>query len=323
MKILRYNNAWRSNWDKLVDQSAQGTFLHKRGYLEYHADRFVDYSLIAIDDKDRLVAALPASLDSEGRVVKSHGGLTYGGWITDPKRVNANVMLELFGLSLDLMKEDGIAKLIYRPVPTIYHRYPAEDDMYALFRNGATVDAVNISTAIDLAHPLSFDQNARRCVKFAQQSGVIIDNDSQLDRYWEMLSALLQDKYHTRPVHSLDEMRLLVNRFPDNIKLHTVSASSGEIVAGVLIYLTPTVAHCQYIATTNKGRDLKALPLLFKHLIQVYTPLVRYFDFGTSNEDSGRYLNAGLLRQKAGMGGRGIAYTSWAIDLSNLYEHTT
>lgn len=315
MRIYRYTPAWRKSWDELVDRSSQGTFLLKRGYMEYHAYRFTDFSLIALDDKGRLVAALPASVDSSGGTVNSHGGLTYGGWITDAKRVNANVMMELFEVSLSYMREQGVSRLIYRPVPTIYHRYPAQEDIYALFRYGATVNAVNISSALDLQHPMPYDSNAMRGAKYAREAGVVTDDAQPLDRYWELLSALLMEKYNTHPVHSLEEIELLKQRFPDNIKLHCALDNSGTIVAGVLIYLSPMVAHCQYIASSDRGRELKALPILFQHIIEVYTPMVRYLDFGTSNEDGGRYLNAGLLRQKAGFGGRGVAYTTWEVNL--------
>lgn len=315
MKILPYSPAWKDAWDELVDRSAQGTFLFKRDYMEYHAHRFEDFSLLALDDKERLIAALPANIHRQEMVVKSHGGLTYGGWVTDCKRVNANVMLEIFEASLQYMRMKLIKTFIYRPVPTIYHRYPADDDLYALFRSGGRIEVVNISSTIDVSRPLPFDSNAARGVKFAQCRGVSVDDNASLKEFWGILSHLLKERYNTSPVHSLDEISLLMRRFPDNIKLHCALSESSEIVAGVLMYLTPTVAHAQYIAASDKGKELKALPLLFKHIIQLYTPMVRYFDFGISNEDAGRYLNAGLLRQKAGMGGRGIAYTSWVIDL--------
>ncbi|MDE6309618.1 MAG: GNAT family N-acetyltransferase [Muribaculaceae bacterium] len=315
MRIERYTSAWRDSWDELVDRSTQGTFLFKRDYMEYHAQRFTDFSLLAFDDKERLVAVLPASVNMPDNTLVSHGGLTYGGWITDPKRVNANVMLEFFELSLSYIRAQGIMRLIYRPVPTIYHRYPAQDDLYALFRCGAKINAVNISSTVDLKHPLPFDNNARRCAKYATAAGVTVDDSRTLAEYWPVLSGMLKEKYNTTPVHSIEEIELLMHRFPENIKLHCAIDSSGTVVAGVLVYLTDTVAHCQYIAASCKGKELKVLPLLFQHLIQVYTPLVDYLDFGTSNEDGGLYLNAGLLRQKAGMGGRGIAYTSWEIIL--------
>lgn len=44
-------------------------------------------------------------------------------------------------------------------------------------------------------------------------------------------------------------MRLLMDRFPDNIRLY-VAEYEGTPHAGVCIYDTGLVAHAQYIATT-------------------------------------------------------------------------
>ena len=81
------------------------------------------------------------------------------------------------------------------------------------------------------------------------------------------------------------------------------------MMAGVVMYYSRPVAHCQYIGASPRGKDSKALTLLFDYLIKESTQQgYRYFDFGISNEDHGRYLNEGLVRQKCRLGGRGIAY---------------
>ena len=43
--------------------------------MEYHSDRFQDFSLIIYNDKGNIMALLPASID--GDTVMSHGGLTF------------------------------------------------------------------------------------------------------------------------------------------------------------------------------------------------------------------------------------------------------
>ena len=84
----------------------------------------------------------------------------------------------------------------------------------------------------------------------------------------------------------------------------------------MVLYLSMPVAHCQYIGATPLGKESKALTLLFEHLINEYQRLgFRYFDFGISNEDHGRYLNEGLVRQKSRLGGRGIAYNIFELSL--------
>ena len=110
-------------------------------------------------------------------------------------------------------------------------------------------------------------------------------------------------------------MRLLQGRFPENISLHTATLD-GELLAGVVMYLSQPVAHCQYIGASPAGKESKALTLLFEHLIAKYQQEgYRYFDFGISNENHGLYLNEGLVRQKSRLGGRGIVYNTFQIDL--------
>ena len=47
-RIERYTPDRKSLWDDLTDASRNATFLLRRDYMDYHADRFADCSLIAI-----------------------------------------------------------------------------------------------------------------------------------------------------------------------------------------------------------------------------------------------------------------------------------
>src|SRR5207342_1368532 len=66
----------KAEWDAFVRRAKNGLFLFFRDYMDYHADRFEDSSLMFYEG-DRLFALLPASL--QGGVLSSHGGLTFGG----------------------------------------------------------------------------------------------------------------------------------------------------------------------------------------------------------------------------------------------------
>ena len=69
----------------------------------------------------------------------------------------------------------------------------------------------------------------------------------------------------------------------------------------------------QYIASGEEGRTYGALDLLFRHLVSERYKQFEYVDFGTSNEDGGRYLNEGLIFQKEGFGGRAVCYDTYEI----------
>lgn len=311
-EIIRYDASMAARWDEFAHMSRNGTMLHQRGYMDYHSDRFKDCSLVALHE-GKLCALLPACI--EGDTLWSHRGLTYGGWLVPLKHFDATVMVEVMDAACQWMSDNSIKRLVYKPVPHIYHRYPCEEDLYALFRHQAKLIETNISTTIDLTCPLPLDRGNKSGANAARKAGIQVGPSEDWVGYWRLLSSLLDERYCTRPVHTLDEMRLLHGRFPDGIRLYAATLD-GEMLAGVVMYLSQPVAHCQYIGASPQGKDSKALTLLFDYLIgEAKASGYRYFDFGISNEDHGRYLNEGLVRQKSRLGGRGIVYNTFEINL--------
>ena len=312
VEIIRYDATMAAQWNELARLCRNSTFQHQRGYMDYHSDRFTDCSLIALHNgKPR--ALLPANID--GDTLWSHRGLTFGSWLVPPKHFDVTVMIEVMDATVAWMKDNGLKRLVYKAVPHIYHRYPCEEDLYALFRHHASLIETNISTTIDLSCPLPLDRGNKSGANAARKAGITVGPSEDWQQYWHLLSSLLDERYDTRPVHTLDEILLLQSRFPDNIRLYTATLD-GELLAGVVMYLSAPVAHCQYIGASPRGKDSKALTLLFDYLIQESTRLgYRYFDFGISNEDHGRYLNEGLVQQKSRLGGRGIVYNTFEITL--------
>lgn len=312
IEIVKYNALMSSQWDEFVGNSRNGTFLHQRGYMDYHSDRFTDCSLVALHE-GKVCALLPANID--GDTLWSHRGLTYGGWLLPFKHFDTTVMVKVMDTAVEWMRANGIKRLVYKAVPHIYHRYPCEEDLYAMFRHHASLTEANISTTIDLTCPLPLDRGNKSGANAARKTGIEACASDDWSGYWQLLSSLLDERYDTRPVHTLDEILLLHSRFPENIRLYTATLD-GELLAGVVMYLSSPVAHCQYIGASPRGKDSKALTLLFEYLIQESTRMgYRYFDFGISNEDHGRYLNEGLVRQKCRLGGRGIVYNTLEITL--------
>ena len=310
--ISRYTAADKALWNQFVETSHNATFLHDRRFMDYHSDRFTDCSLVAKED-GKVVALLPAN--AVDGVLYSHQGLTYGGWLTQRKHFDATVMLRVMDAACAWMQENGFSRLVYKSVPHIYHAYPADEDLYALHRCGAILAECSISSAIDLQNPLPFDRGNKSGVNSALRAGIEIGPSEDFAGYWHLLEQVLQERHDTNPVHTLDEILLLQSRFPENITLHTATLH-GELLAGVVMFKTPMVWHSQYIASSHKGRELKALALLFNRLIEeACTAGARYFDFGISTEDHGRRLNEGLLQQKSRLGGRGVAYCTYQLDL--------
>ncbi|MDE5814045.1 MAG: GNAT family N-acetyltransferase [Muribaculaceae bacterium] len=308
--IRRYSSEDAELWDRLVAESRQGTLLHMRGYMDYHADRFQDFSLIA-HRKGKPTALLPANIDSNG-TLRSHQGLTYGGWLTPLSHFDGTDMLELFEAWTEWCRANRITEIIYKATPHIYHRIPAEEDLYALFRFGATIETVNHSSVIDMREIPTFNTQQKRHLKKASAFNLWIRETDDVAEFMTLLKECLSERHGAAPVHSEAELQMLKDRFPRGIRIFLAGTGSHP-EAAVCIYDTNSVAHCQYIATSGSGRENGTLTYLFHHLIQNVFFSHRYFDFGTSNEDAGRVLNAGLLHQKTGLGGRGVSYSIFRL----------
>jgi len=312
MDIEPYNSTNAQEWNCFVKESRNGTFLFEREYMDYHSDRFTDNSLILRNDKGKIIALLPAN--REGKILYSHHGLTYGGWILGQRHPNTNTMLEGWQIMTEYLRKNNIEKIIYNPVPHIYHKYPSEEDIYALYRNGGKLTGCLVSSVIDLRNPLGFNKGTHYSLTKANKAAVSVSESNDFLTFWLILTKLLKDKYSAAPVHTLEEITLLQNRFPRHIRLYA-AYEDNEMTAGVVIYHTGIVSHCQYIAATPRGQQTGALPKLFSFIIGNIPAGTRYFDFGTSNEDNGNYLNSGLLAQKAGFGARAIACPRFEIEL--------
>lgn len=306
--IKKYQAECVGIWDAFVDASKNGTFMLKRGYMDYHSDRYNDHSLMFYEDDD-LVALLPASL--HGIELRSHGGLTYGGIVTNLK-MTVQLMLSLFDALKEYAHNEGIERMIYKRVPSIYYTYPSDEDLYALFRNKATLTRRDVSTTIDMSNRIRFSERRRRGVKKACKNGIIVKESSDLNAYINLVSDVLRIHHNAKPVHTASEITLLASRFPENIKLYA-AYENDRMLSGVLVYLTPKVAHAQYIANSEKGRECGALDAVMDYLINECCLNQNYFDFGISTENEGMFLNEGLISQKQEFGGRAISYDFYEL----------
>ena len=314
LAVVRYDESHKDEWNAFVAASKNGTFLFDRGYMDYHSDRFRDCSLLFYKH-GKLIAMLPANWREDEGTVQSHGGLTYGGLIV-PKDMIAVDALEVFSCAIDWMKRRlGAHRWIYKPVPYIYSKLPAEEDLYALFRSGGTLKERGVSSVIDFSNRLPMRQLRRRGYAKAVKAGLTVDMgnmDDDLEAFWNILAGILMEKHRKKPVHTVAELRLLHSRFPDRIKLHVVR-NGKEVVAGIMVYDMGHVVHAQYIASSETGKNTGALDLLIHNLItEVYADRT-YFDFGVSTENGGSYLNEGLIFQKEGFGARSVVYDTYEM----------
>lgn len=305
--IVRYTPAHHDAWNRYVAKARNATFLFYREYMDYHSDRFHDHSLLFYVG-NHLHSIMPAH--EVGEIFCSHRGLTYGGLLMDVDVTTADVLI-LFEQLNEYLREQGFRKVLYRSIPWVYHRLPAEEDLYAMFwKCNARLQQRMSGTVIFVDEHLRWRKDHRRRLKQAQTAGIRVERDASLAEFWPILNDNLQRKFQAQSVHTLEEIQLLKSRFPDQIIQYNAYLDQ-QIVGGITFYLMGHVLHGQYSGTNDIGKQAGAMEAIYDQVLQRDYPNIRYLDFGTSNEQGGLVLNEGLIAHKEGYGGRTVCYDTY------------
>lgn len=313
VRIEKYSSEKEDIWNRFNKESKNSLFMFDRKYMDYHSDRFKDHSLLFYDE-DKLIAILP--LSEHGEELKSHGGLTYGGFITDSK-MKQHTMNDCFETFISYAKENGFSKVTYKCIPHIYHNQPAEEDRFALFANGAQLVTVDVSTYVNLSSPLKMPKGRKAQISRAKREGVVIEELSSLEDFEvfiDLENAVLNERHEVSAVHTGAELKLLKDRLPENIHLFA-AMKDGKMIAGTVVYEYDTVVHTQYMAADDEARTIGALDLAVATVIEKYKDSKKWLDFGISTEHGKIYLNEGLCSQKEGFGGRTGVYEIWELNI--------
>jgi hypothetical protein len=311
LAIRRFQAQDTEAWDAFVGESVNGTFLHERRFMDYHSDRFDDYSMI-VEMGGRIVALLPANRTDV--TLQSHGGLTYAGLLFGAS-MSAELIIEVVSAMIETLRADGLKHLHYKAIPHIFHQYPAEQDIYALLQHGARMVRCDLSSAIAIGRSPKFSKSKRQGVNRARKAGLQVEERKDFSAFWHILAERLSEAHGTAPTHSLEEIERLRGHFPQHIRLF-VAQADGCLQGGVVVFDCGPVVHVQYMATTESGRRDAALDLIVSHLLETVYSDRLWFNFGISTTDGGRDLNTGLARQKEMFGARSILFYQYELDIS-------
>lgn len=309
MQVRRYRPELADAWNAFNASAVNGHFLFDRRFMDYHADRFEDVSLV-VEDAGAPLALLP--LNRVGDEAWSHQGLTFGGLVHEAPGTKA--VMEALDACAGYLLADGVQTLCYKVLPWIYPRSAAQEDLYWLFRRDAQLVRRDVSAAIDYRSRGRVSSRRVRGARKAQKAGLTLQRSHEWPSFWRLLEAVLADRHGAAPVHSLAEIERLATHFPDQIGLYQ-AADAGVVQAGVVMFRSAHVAHAQYIAVGDAGRETGALDALFEELIALHATTHRYFDFGISNTDQGRVLNEGLMRQKEEFGASAVVHDVYRVAL--------
>jgi len=310
IRVDLYEPKYEACWDQFIRQSKNGVFIFQRNYLEYHADRFNDFSLLFFQD-GQLVALMPANRVDD--IVMSHGGLTFGGIISD-HRMTTILMLEVFSALVNELRRQGVKELIYKAIPHIYHTLPAEEDLYALFLHNAKLFRRDVSSTVVNGGKIPLARGRRHALNRGKSCRLEVARTQEFCRFMAIAEANLQARFGVRTVHSVAEIELLASRFPENIKLFTAQRM-GVMLGGYIIYESRNVAHAQYVGVTEEARSLGVLDCIIDVLLNEVYADKPYFDFGISTVENGHTLNTGLIQNKESYGARATVYDFYELTL--------
>lgn len=313
MIIRLYSEQNKDEWNEFNRTSKNPLFMFDRNYMDYHKERFKDHSLLFYDE-EKLVAILPMSIHDN--VLVSHGGLTYGGMISGDS-MKQHTMNECFDALKVYARMNSIKRIRYKAIPHIYHAQPAEEDRYALYANGGRLVTIDASTYINLSSPLKMSKGRRSQISRAKREDVtvhVMESYGDYKEFIELENSILKERHNTSAVHSAEELKMLHDRFPDNIHLY-LACRNHNTIAGAVVFEYENVVHTQYMAANEEARAIGALDLTVYSIIERYKNKKKWLDFGISTEHDRIYLNEGLIAQKESFGGRTGVYAIWELPI--------
>ena len=140
-------------------------------------------------------------------------------------------MLEAFYLLCRYLKGTaGVGRIVYRTIPFIYHNYPSEEDLYALFRLNARLTERKISSVVIPEKGYPFSTLRRRKLKQARNHGLKGEAGGQI-------------------------VPLVLNGTPEELDAEFLQAISTPVqkAQGILTNLETFEKQAEQAASQNKG----------------------------------------------------------------------
>ncbi len=312
-QIKIYNSSDFALWNGFIDKAKNATFLFHRHFMDYHNDRFEDFSLMVFDN-EKLAAILPAN--KVGDIIFSHQGLTYGGLVL-PEKAKLGDVIEMMKSVLQFLNENKIKTLQVKVIPSIYNSFFSDEIEHIIFLLKAKIIRKDVLSVIDLTTPFFITKTRNESINRGKKNNLIIKEETNFELFWnQILIPNLKQKHQAKPVHTFEEMANLQNHFPKNIS-HFNVYHNDEIVAGTTVFITDKVAHPQYISGNEKKNELGSLDYLYHHLITEVFADKNYFDFGPSHEENGMKINEGILFWKESFGAKTTIQSYYEVETAN------
>lgn len=313
--VKQYQSNFRTDWDTFVTQAKNSTFLFQRDFMEYHQDRFQDYSLLVFQGK-KVVAILPAN--RVANTVYSHQGLTYGGVVLLPDSKLYDVIY-IFKSILEFLNGAGIQSLQLKLLPSIYCDTFSDEISYLMYVCHAKLVMKHNLSVINLTQEVPISKTRKQCIRRGKENGLVIKEESELATFWEqLLIPNLEQKYHSKPVHTLQEIMNLKQKFPNEIRHFNVYYEE-KLVGGTTVFISKNVVKPQYIAGNEQNNELGSIDFLYHYLLTEVAKNKRYFDLGPSHENNGLSIVKNINYWKESFGAHSVVQDFYEVETKNFH----
>jgi hypothetical protein len=313
LEVRRYHETDAATWNTLIDQSLNGPFLFRREFMDYHANRFEDFSYL-VWQQQKLVAVFVAGRarnTNAPATLIAHPGLTYGGLVYTTE-MKYGALCEVYAALLVAFKEAGFTKLLLRPVTQVFSHAWSANSLFYFHQHGFELVNRELNSVLDLGQPLRFRQhnNLRR----ARRAGLLIEASQDFAAFWPLLETNLWQRHKVMPAHSVADIQLLHQRFPQQVLLY-VAWQEAVLVGGIVVFVDDRqgFAHTQYISASDQGKRVGAVAAILMQVLADITQRVSRLSFGISTVQG--QLNAGLLAQKEEFGAVGELLDTYSKNL--------
>jgi len=312
LSIEKFSNKDDEKWDNFImNNSINGTLLHSRKFLNYHKNKFSDYSLL-IKKCASIVAVVPACevVEENKRIFYSHKGSTFGGIVINSVYNNISHIDSVISILEQYLNEQGFDKVILKNTSEIFCNDNTSLLDYFYFKYGYS-SYNELSLYIDFKKYDSiiennFSASKRRDLKYSLKYNLqfkILKTDDEVNDFYKLLVLSLTN-HNTKPVHSLEELLDFKNsRLSDIVEFYGVYYKDNLIAGSMVFNFNNTVFHTQYLASDSVYSKYYPMNFLNYNLIrEAYLNSFRFFSFGISTEKQGEILNTSLAQFKEGFG---------------------
>lgn len=249
-------------WDEFIESSSNGTIFHTQRFLSYHGSEKYQFSFLGFYDDNSLQAVLPCVVEKQSHLLRSPVGATYGGLIV--RKETLENCEQTVNCLLDFAASNGIKSIYVTPPPCIYSSPVNEIYPFIFAYKGFIVANHLITNAVNLKRFRCEDEvlpniseSYRRAINKSFKSELHVSISDEYAEYYDIL--VKNKKMHdAKPTHTLQELILLKELFPQHITLLMARDPSGTAVGGVLlIKCNQSTLLAFYIAQDYDYQDLR------------------------------------------------------------------